>query len=384
MQKIALKIFLSMTSVLLASLSAILMPGCGSNEPIVIGFIAGTTGRVADLGISGRDAVQMYIEEINSQGGINGRNIRLVVKNDAQDPETAIKGVKELIDIKASVIIGPMTSSMAMAVIPVANEAKVPLISPTVSTDLLSGKDDYFFRISPTTRKNTINSAAYGIKTANMKRMCAIYDENNPFFCKNWLDNFSGYFTSHGGEIIFTIGFDTSKTLSFSQLANQVLGYRPDGILIIANSMDSATLCQQIRKMNKETGIILSDWGGTERLLELGGKAVEGVVVAQAFNRDDKTPAYQDFRKKYFNRFKKEPGFPGVFAWDAAGIAIAALERRNKNENLKATLLGMGKFKGLQKEFCFDKFGDVVRDNSAITIIKDTKFAMTTNNGWIQ
>lgn len=366
----------AMTAFSIMVLGAGLIFCCAPKPPIVIGFIAGTTGRVADLGISGRDAVQMRIEEANSKGGINGQKIQLIIKNDEQDPEKAVKGVKELIERGAQVIIGPMTSNMAMAVVPVLNASKLVAVATTVSTQLLSGKDDFFFRVASTTNEYALKVASYHIKTGTMNRICAIYDKNNNSYCQNWLKNFSQYYAAHGGELIFTLGFDTSKDNSFHDLAQTLLAHKPDGILVLANSMDSAMLCQQIRKVDKHVGITLSDWSATERLLELGGKAVEGVTLAQAFNRDHKSVAYQDFRAAYFKRFKKEPGFSGVYAWEATDAVLTALEKQKKEESLKQTILRLGRFKGLQNDFLFDRFGDVIRDNTSMTIIKDNKFVV--------
>jgi branched-chain amino acid transport system substrate-binding protein len=54
---------------------------CKPSEPIRIGFVAGTSGRVADMGISGRDAAQLAIDECNSNGGVSGRQVQLIIKN---------------------------------------------------------------------------------------------------------------------------------------------------------------------------------------------------------------------------------------------------------------------------------------------------------------
>ena len=150
----------------------------------------------------------------------------------------------------------------------------------------------------------------------------------------------------------------------------------PDGILIIANSMDSALLCQQIRKSNHSIKITLADWGATERLLELGGKAVEGVTVVQTFDRDSPNPKYQAFRKTYLERYDREPGFPGVYAYDAAQVILTALSAQKKGQNLKETVLSIRQFDGLQGQFSFDDYGDVMRSNASISIVRNRKFVI--------
>ena len=304
--------------------------GCSEKAPIRVGFVGGTSGRVADLGISGRDAAQLVIEQCNRSGGIGGRPIQLIVKDDQQDPDTARKAVKELIDEGVVAMIGPMTSDMAIAVTPLLNEARIVTVSPTATTQQLSGKDDYFFRVTSTAQQYASKSALYQVNSTDTRRIAAVYDRGNRSFCENWLDNFSKVFTAAGGEIVATMGFKSEESPTFLEIAKNLLAARPECIVIIANSMDSALLCHQIRKMDSRISIMLADWGATERLLELGGKAVEGVTVVQTFDRNSQAPRYQAFRKTYIERFNREPGFPGVDG-DVRARVDALLDKISKS-----------------------------------------------------
>jgi branched-chain amino acid transport system substrate-binding protein len=349
--------------------------GCQNDAPIKVGFIAGTSGRGADLGISGRDAVQMAIEQCNKNGGINGRRIEIVFKDDQQDPEIAKRSAQELIDDGVVAIIGPMTSDMGIAITPLLDKYQIPAVSPTVSTQHLAGRDDFFFRVTSTTLKHATNSAAYHVKATDIRRIAAVFDINNRSFSETWLLTFKEFFNAHGGELVAEIAFNSQHKKSFTDITHELLSHKADGILIIANSMDSALLCQQIRKIDTAIPISLADWGATERLLELGGKAVEGVIVIQTFDRGHPGERYQAFRKAYFNRFKREPGFPGVYAYDATQVVLTALGKQEKNRNLKETILSLRQFEGLQNYFSFDPYGDVTRSTS-ISVVQNQKFVV--------
>jgi branched-chain amino acid transport system substrate-binding protein len=352
------------------------LSGCKPSEPIRIGFVAGISGRVADLGVTGRDAAQFAVEQRNQTGGVAGRKVQLIIKDDEQQPEVAKRAVRELISDGVSAIVGPMTSDMGMALSPIVTEARVLMVSPTVTTEALTGIDDYFFRVTSTTRTFASRNASYQIKANRMRRVAAAYDLGNKSFTENWLSNFRTAFAEGGGEIIATLGFEVGTETAFLQIARDLLAFQPDGVLIVANSMDSALLCQQIRKLNDAIPITLADWGATERLLELGGKAVEGVTVVQTFDRNSAAPRYQAFRQAYLERFHREPGFAGVNTYDAVNVVLDAIAKQRKGENLKETVLAIRQFDGLQSPFSFDDFGDVKRSHASISIVRDGQFAV--------
>ncbi|HAA04204.1 MAG TPA: ABC transporter substrate-binding protein [Syntrophobacteraceae bacterium] len=357
----------------LSAFLCVALLGCSPPEPVRIGFVGGTSGRTADLGVSGRDAVQLAVEQCNEAGGVTGRRVQLIVKDDEQQPDVARQVVQELVDEGVAVIIGPMTSGMGVAVSPIADQAKILLMSPTVTTEELSGKDDYFFRVSSTTREFARRTALYQLKTNRMRRVAAVYDLGNRAFSENWLKNFTEAFAA-GGQVVLTLGFEVGNETTFKKVAGELFSVEADGILIIANSMDSALLCQHIRRLDAKIPIVLSDWGGTERLLELGGKAVEGVNVVQTFDRNSTAPLYQAFRQTYLERFHREPGFPGVYAYDATNVVLESLKHRKSGQSIKETVLAIRNFEGLQSTFSFDDYGDVKRPHISISVVRDGRF----------
>lgn len=349
---------------------------CTDKAPVRIGFVGGTSGRVADLGVSGRDAAQLVVEQCNADGGINGRPVQLLIEDDRQDPETARSAVAKLIEQGVAAIVGPMTSDMAVAVAPLVNQAGVLMVSPTATTQALSRIDDQFFRITSTTEDFAAKSARHHLASGKIRRFAAVYDLGNRTFCENWLAVFREVFAAGGGQIVTAIGFSTNAERTFLDMARDLLAPRPDGVLIIANSMDSAMLCQQVRKIDSDIPISLADWGATERLLEMGGAAVEGVTVVQTFDRDSPSPRYQAFRRTYLQRYGREPGFPGVHAHDATQVVLTALRLRQKDRSLKQVLLANRQFQGLQSDFSFNDFGDVQRSLASISIVRNRQFVV--------
>ncbi len=356
--------------------SAAVLVSCRKSEPVRIGFVGGLTGKGADLGVAGRNGVQLAVEQRNAAGGIQGRQIEVVVRDDEQNPETATRVVSELIGRNIEVIIGPMTSSMAMTVLPQINASKSILLSPTVTTAEISGKDDNFFRVSGSTTGYAAKSARLQFEKLGIRTVAAIYDSNNKSYTESWLNDFRTTFSALGGRVILVTSFPSSKDTVYHPLVKDLLAAKADAVLVIGNTVDSALICQQIRKTSPGQRIALSEWASTERFLELAGTAAEGVIVSQFLDRNDTSQRFRDFLTAYRARFKQDPGFAGVAGYDAGLVALEAYTIRKKGENIKDTVIGKKVFQGVQQMLNIDRFGDsdrktfmtVIRGNQYITV----------------
>jgi branched-chain amino acid transport system substrate-binding protein len=349
-----------------------LLTACAPQEPVQLGFLGGLSGRVADLGIGGRNGALLAVELRNKAGGINGRQIRLIAQDDQQDPEVAKQALTQLIDKKVVAIIGPMTSAMAVATVPLANRAQVPMVSPTATTATLSGLDDYFLRVIAPTTEYARKSAAYHFNAQGSRRVAVAFDLRNQAYTESWLQDYGASFQMLGGTIAAALSFTSNDEMRFSEIATQLLHAKPDSILIVANSVDTALLAQQLRKIDSAVQINTSEWAATERLIELGGKAIEGVVIAQFIDRDSQQPSYLAFRKAYLERFGQEPGFPGLTAFDATNVVLDALGAQTQGQGLKQAILARPQYAGAQSLIRFDANGDSLRDTYLTTIRNGT------------
>lgn len=343
------------------------LAACGKKEPVKIGFVGGISGRVADLGIAGLNGVTLAVEEQNRRGGIHGRQILLLVRDDEQNPEAARKGALSLMDEKVEAVIGHMTSSMTMTTLPLFNERKLVMLSPTTTTEALRGIDDYFFRVIDGTRAYA-GKAARHLLSKGLSRVSAIYDLRNKAYTQSWFDDFRSEYEKGGGQVVHQATFESGPDTAFSDLAMAALGAEPQAVLLISNAMDSAMFCQQIRKEDTSIPILTSEWSATEQLVELGGPAVEGVMLFQFFDRDSTLASYRNFRKAFVERFSTEPGFASVASYDAALLLFKAIERAEGKTPLKAALQGIDRFEGIQGPVTMDPMGDARRETFLATI----------------
>jgi branched-chain amino acid transport system substrate-binding protein len=350
----------------------VFLNGCGPREPLRIGFIGGLSGRVADLGEAGRNGAQIAIEEINRAGGINGRQIELLVRDDAQSPEKAIAAVNELIAARVEAIIGPMTSAMAEIVLPLAQRAGVVLVSPTVTAHNFFGVDDVLFLIMSSTRAEAESSAEYHFTQSAVRNVVAIHDARNRAYTESWLRDFTVGLQARGGDVV-PIAFESGQDVDSGAIVRKALDQRPDAILLITGAFDAARFAQKIRESNPGILLFGSQWASTERLIEFGGKAVDGMVLHSYFDYDSKAPEMLRLHRVYRERFQRAPGFAGVAAYDAAHVVLEGLARRSGDQSLRETLLKRGPFAGAEDLVIFDSNGDN-RRVPHITVVRDGRF----------
>lgn len=357
--------------VMLLAIITSLLIGCKSREPVKIGFLGCLSGRNADLGVAGLNGVMLAAEKANRDGGINGSTIEIIAKDDEQNPEIAVRQVMSLIKSGVKIIIGPMTSSIAAAVLPTINSSGTILLSPTVTSTDFSGKDDNFLRVCSNLADYATKSALYQTEKSGKRKAAVILDSDNSSYSERWLESFKSSFEANGGSITDTLRFTSGKDKVFLDIARKVLAGKPDLLLVIANAVDASSIVQQVRKLKPDMAIAISEWAATERFIELAGKHSEGINVSQFIKLDDTSIGYISFMTAYKDRFSLTPLFPSLAGYDAANIAIRALAL--KGANLKDSIISTGSFQGVQDVIAIDRYGDSKRA-TYLSVIHDRRY----------
>lgn len=346
--------------VLTSLLGAVFLTACSPPEPVRIGFIGDISDRTSDTGEAGRNGLMLAVEQRNKAGGLKGRQIEVVVQDDGRKPEQTKVAIKALIDANVDVVIGPFTSSVAAVALPFVNEARITMISPVITSMDFLGLDDYLIRINRTTRDNARDYAQH-IHQRGQRRVAVAYDTQNLSYSTSWLKEFKVAFSALGGQLGAEVPFESQPDVGYVDVVQHMLASEPDGVLFIASAIDVARLAQQLNKQAPDMPKSAAEWAASESLLELGGKSVEGFLIAQSHNRNDASERFRSFRSAYLERFGREPGFSAVAAYDSAIVLFQAMERQSGDESVKDAVLKYGPYPGLHQPISFDRFGDTPR-----------------------
>jgi branched-chain amino acid transport system substrate-binding protein len=345
-----------------------MVTSCSTSEPVKIGFIAGLTGRVAALGTAGRDGALLAVEEANGQGGINGRKIEMITRDDKQNEEKCKLAIAELVAENVVGVIGPMTSAMALVIVPVINEHAIPTISPTVSTGLLAGVDDYFFRIIPVSSDAAVNTASYAYTEKNYRKLLVVYDTSNSGYTLPWFEKLKTHFEKFENGQVEGIGYASKNGYDFLEIARKISERDMDCLILLANSLDSALLSQQLAKLKLKIPILACEWSLTDELIEFGGVAVEGIELFHSFDPNSKKQSYLDFNLKFQRRFGYVADFASAYGYNAMNILISSLKNSTSADQVRKKIVNESPYQGVQHEVRFNGYGDAIREYSLLKI----------------
>ncbi len=308
------------TALLLLALSV-----SAAAEPIKIGLITSLTGPVSSYGISVRDAVVMGVAEINAAGGVNGSPIRLITYDDKGDATEAANTARRLIDRdRVSLIIGPVITPCVLAAAPIAQAARVPLITPTGTGDTITAIGDMIFRAAYKDSFQGETMAIFARENLKLEQVAVIYDVANDY-STGLMNAFRQKFTELGGEVISVESYATNDT-DFSAQLTSIAMRQPQALFLPDYYSTVGPIMMQARQLGIDVPFLGVDGWDSPELAPLAGGYEEGGYFVNHYSTDDQTASTQAFIKNFQETYGSAPDALGALGYDAILIAKAALE----------------------------------------------------------
>jgi len=216
-------------------------------EPIRVGFLGEFSAHFADWTIACRDGAVLRIEEINATGGIQGRAIELIVKDADEFKDDPTKAVDQLVQAGVVAIIGPISSTAAMQIVPYANSKHILLVSPSASTNALSNQDDFLIRVTQTQVQHSRIMATYLFEKLGWRKITGTFTTMNRTFVEEVFNSLKDKFEQLGGRVI--LGELISENADSTSVARSLVKDHPDGIFVVGHALAVANMCQELRKI---------------------------------------------------------------------------------------------------------------------------------------
>ncbi len=299
--------------------------------PLKICAIDDRSGAAADTGIESLNAMQMVLEPFNAKGGINGRKVELVTYDGKTDPQlTATFATRCAEDDKGLMIIGGSPTAPAVAMIPVANQNKIPYY--ILSASSVNMRDaQWHFRFGPDGGQDAI-AVADAFAEIGFKKV-AVINNSTPFGVET-AKNTIAKLDAKGIKVATQQVYDMAAT----DVSPQVINLRqadPEVILVFPYPADGARVARTIRQMGIKAPIVMPRVGIMAAFLKLAQDAADGVLVPNSV--DLSRPEVAQLYKDYNAKFKPiEPSPSPAQGYDAMTTALRVLQDADVQKHINA------------------------------------------------
>ncbi len=347
--------------------------------PIKIGALFAVTGPAAFLGEPERNSAQMVIDEINRAGGVKGRKLELVVYDTAGDSTKAVQLATKLIkNDKVVAIIGPSTTGESMAVIPVVEKEKIPLISCSAGIKITEPVKKWVFK---TAQNDTLAvGRIFEYLQKHKQSKVAILTVSDGFGASG-REQLKAQASKYGITIVADDTYGPKDTDMTSQLT-KIRGSQAQAIICWGTNPGPALIAKNIKQLGIKTPVYMSHGVSSKKFIELAGDAAEGirlpsgkVVVADVLPSSDaqKKPLLA-FVKSYQKQFKAEGDHFGGHAWDAVMLLKGAIERGgNSPATIRDQLEATTRFHGIGGTFNYSSHDHAGLGKDAFVLVEVRK-----------
>jgi branched-chain amino acid transport system substrate-binding protein len=366
--KLAIAILMILT---LAGCSGQITGGSVQEEPIKIGVVAPMTGSLAYFGEWMLNGYQMAADEINAEGGVNGRQIELIVEDDVCSPQPAITAFNKLHDFdKVDAFVGAYCGSPIFVAAEFSKANEKIVISPNTNFGKLS---DFFFTTDTELRKEAGFLAEYLAKK-NITKVGVLYLNNDWGLAHK--EHFTKRFTELGGELTGVESFEFSTT-DYRTMIAKVTADKPQAIFVIYSN--PALAINQIRELGFD-GLLVGQRGvENPTLIQVSGKNADGMIFSASGDVQEGSliKSQLEFKEKYEARFKTKISHTSANAYDSVQMIAKAMEECGSSDAscMKESILKQD-FDGASGHVKINPELNGVDRNIVMKAVKDGQFVL--------
>jgi branched-chain amino acid transport system substrate-binding protein len=322
-------------------LAAGVMSGCSGKseqtsggkggDTIKIGANLELSGGVASYGQSIAEGMELALEEINKEG-IDGKKLEIVkIDNKSDAAEATSAAIKLVSQEKVAVIVGSATSTNTLAQVQVAQDNKVPLITPTGTNPTITTKDgkvnEYVFRTCFIDPFQGTVAANFATKELGVKNAAVLIDSASDY-SKGLAAAFKESFKENGGEIIAEEAY-VAKDTDFRATLTRIKSKNPEFVYLPGYYEEAGLILKQAREIGLNVPFMGGDGWDSPKLVEIGGAdALNNTYITNHYSSGDPDKKIQDFVKAFKAKYKdKSPDGFAALGYDTAYLLADAIKR---------------------------------------------------------
>jgi branched-chain amino acid transport system substrate-binding protein len=330
-----------------------------NEEVIKIGYFAPLTGPAAETSEQMINAFRLA-NEMNPE--IYGRRIEVVYEDDGCDPKKAVVAAQKLINIdKVDILVSGVCSGSILAAAPIAEAAKIVLITPISSSPKITTAGDYIFRISGTAIQTADGVSGEVLNRLNLKRVGIVYE--NTEYVVGWKDSFKAKYSSLGGSVSSEEGFGTADADLRSQLTKLAL-QKPDAIVALANSAGSVNkILNQMNQLGIHIPVVGNEYFSFKQAVT--NPYAEG-QYASIYKYNSENPIANTLRASFKEKYGVNPDVEVYVAmtYDAYNILrnVAGGCAKHDSNCIRDSLYKVKNYQGASGQITIDSNGDTYRE----------------------
>lgn len=355
-----MKTWIGMTIQLIAAWLA-LFSTCNAQEPIKIGLSVPLTGQYAEYGKMIKNGVEFAVTQMNREGGIQGRPLEIVEGDSQGVPETSRRIARKFVS-DASIVaeIGDQTSSCSMAAQPVYDKAGMVQLSPTSSHPAFATGSPFSFTMVGSQTAGSPFMVKVAVEQLGKKRLAVAY------LATDWGIAVKTSIESEakrlGAEVVAVESY-LDGTTDFSKVISKLRAAQPEVLLLASMTPDAVGLSKQRFQEGWNDVTVMGMMSIAPNVFELGGEAVEGLLVPTIFFAKDSRPEVQRFVDAYQAAYQSSPDWYAAISYDALQLLVSAIKQGGaERQAIHQALSAMKEYVGVTGKIVFNEYGDVVRD----------------------
>ena len=348
-----------------------------TGDTINIGAVLDISGPSSSLGVPERDTLKMLADQLNSQGGINGRQVKMVIMDNKSDETESVLAVKDLIsNDKVVAVIGASASGTSLAMTDTVQKEGVPMISLATNSKIVLPIADrkWIFKMAQSDEIVADKMISYA-KAKGAQKVAVLYMNNA--FGDGGKKALSQSATANGISVVFEDKFEATDKEMSAQLA-KIKGSDAQAVLVWAIPPSASILTRNYRELGLTIPLIHCHGIANQKFLELAGDAANDLVLPvgkivvsdQLSDNDPQKQVLMSYAKEYTDKFKSQPNTFGGHAWDAFNMLVNVIKETGADRaKIRDGLEKTTNFTGISGVFNMsDKDHNGLNENSMVMV----------------
>lgn len=327
---------------------------------IKLGVAGAHSGDLASYGIPSIKAAELVVKNINAKGGILGRQVKLLVEDDACKPEMAVNTATKLVSQGVHVVLGHICSGATKAALGIYKDLKIIVMSPSATNPDLTLSGDYpnFFRTIASDDNQARLEVDFAINILNLKNIAVLHDKGDygkglAEFAKKIIEK------SDKAKVVLYEGV-TPGAVDYSAVVQKIKRSGAEAVIFGGYHPEASKIVRQMRKKKMETIFISDDGVKDDTFIKVAGKYAEGVFATGP--KDTSTnllnlAAIEEYKKEY----NSDPGAFYINAYAATLALLNAIEKAGSTDyDAVSNALRTEEIDTPLGKISFDKNGDAI------------------------